>query len=156
MENNLQNILTEAKIKVHPFIKGFLKDEEIKDLINEGEIDQVFGKFWDLAFSEVDNTIDSAGKVVKQFYELINSLHIDYKKYYISKAMEFVSKIIDRRVEWLAKDQNHKQGVIEDIYFLNYNQNKDDLYNFNNARFDVEFDDGTFEVEKGSMLKLIK
>lgn len=143
-------------MKVDSYIKEFLQDEKIKELINENKIEEVFNIFYDLIFYKNRDKIDSSGELAKQFYDLIEKLNIKYEKGPISKKLEFVSKMIGKKVEWLAKGKNHKQGTIADISMLIFDDKHDDVCNFNNALFMIDFDDGTFEEVRGTLLNLIR
>ena len=80
----------------------------------------------------------------------IASANYKKKEKYITKLFEFVYQTIGRKVEYEGK-----QGAIFGYTFLNYNQYKDDLANFNNAVWKVKFDNGMEAITLGNKLKLI-
>lgn len=142
-------------MKIDPYIKEFLQDENIKNLINENKIEEVFNIFYYLIFFEDNNKIDSPGELAKQFYDLINKFNFNYKEGHISKAFGFISRMMGKRVRWLAEGKNNKQGTIANIFVPNYGANNDDSHFFNNSSFLIDFDDGTFKSISGTMLDLI-
>lgn len=137
-------------MKLDPIIKEFLNREDIQEFINEGDIDKVFGylsNYIDFHMSK----IDSVGKLKKQLYNLFSISGIKWKEGYQTYMFKFTSTIIDRKVN----SQIDGTGTIIDANFLNYNQNKDDLTNFNNATWEVKFDNGRDAVILGKHIEII-
>lgn len=113
-------------MKIDPLIKEFLDNEHIQDLINDGDINRVF----DIFVSETipnNSRMGLEGQLIQQLYKLIKSTGIKWEEKYITKLFEFVSQTIGRKVEYEGK-----QGTIFGYTFLNYNQHKNYLWNFNN------------------------
>ena len=137
-------------MKIDPIIKKFLNREDIQDIINEGDIDKVFGEFYNYIYYCIIK-IDSIGKLMKQLYDLFSTIDIKWEKRYQTYRFKFISTIIDRRVN----SQIDGTGTISDVNLLNYNHNKDDLTNFNNATWEVKFDNGMKAIIVGNNLKLI-
>ena len=52
-------------MKIDPIIKEFLNREDIQDIINEGDIDKVFGEFYNYIDYYISK-VDSIGKLKKQ------------------------------------------------------------------------------------------
>ena len=137
-------------MRIDPIIKKFLNREDIQDIINEGDIDKVFGEFYNYIYYCIIK-IDSIGKLMKQLYDLFSTIDIKWEKRYQTYRFKFISTIIDRRVN----SQIDGTGTISDVNLLNYNHNKDDLTNFNNATWEVKFDNGMKAIIVGNNLKLI-
>ena len=138
-------------MKIDPIIKEFLNREDIQDIINEGDIDKVFGYFSNYIIAYYTSKVDSIGKLKKQLYDLFSIIDIKWEKRYQTYVFKFISTIIDRRV----KSQMGGTGTISDVNFLNYSHNKDDLTNFNNAVWEVKFDNGMDKMLLGNELELI-
>lgn len=137
-------------MKIDPIIKEFLNRKDIQDIINEGDIDKVFGEFYNYIYYYISK-VDSIGKLMKQLYDLFSTIGIKWEKRYQTYIFKFISTIIDRRVN----SQMDGTGTIKDVSFLNYNHNEDDLTNFNNATWKVKFDNGMEAIILGNNLKLI-
>lgn len=137
-------------MKIDSIIKEFLNRKDIQEFINEGDIDKVFGYF-DSYMDHYMGKVDSIGKLKKQLYILFSISGIKWQERYQTYMFKFISTIIDRKV----KSQTDGTGIIDDVNFLNYNHNKDDLTNFNNATWEVKFDNGMNAVIIGKNLKLI-
>lgn len=137
-------------MKVFPIVKFFLIKEDIQDIINEGDIDKVFGEFYNY-LGIYDLSISSNGELIQQIYNLMVSAGIKWQERYITKMFEFISKIIGRKV----RTKIGGIGTVFDMNFLNYSQYKDDLTNFNNATWEVKFDNGMEATILGNELKLI-
>lgn len=137
-------------MKIDPIIKEFLNREDIQDIINEGDIDKVFGEFYNYIDYYISK-VNSIGKLKKQLYDLFSIIDIKWEKRYQTYVFKFISTIIDRRVN----SQMDGTGTIIDVNFLNYSHNKDDLTNFNNAIWEVKFDNGMEATILGKNLKLI-
>lgn len=137
-------------MKIDPIIKEFLNREDIQEFINEGDIDKVFGYFSNYIDYYISK-VDSIGKLKKQLYDLFSIIGIEWEKRYQTYMFKFISTIIDRRVN----SQMDGTGTISDVNSLNYDQNKDDLTNFNNAVWEVKFDNGSNYLWIGNKLKLI-
>lgn len=137
-------------MKIDPIIKEFLNREDIQEFINEGDIDKVFGYFSNY-MDHYMSKVDSIGKLEKQFYNLFSISGIKWEKRYQTYMFKFVSNIIDRKVN----SQIDGTGIISDVNFLNYNHNKDDLTNFNNATWEVKFNNGMKAIILGNKLELI-
>ena len=137
-------------MKVDTIIKEFLNKEDIQEFINEGDIDKVFGYFSNYIAYYISK-VDSIGKLKKQLYDLFSIIDIKWEKRYQTYVFKFISTIIDRRVN----SQMDGTGTIIDVNFLNYRHNKDDLTNFNNAIWEVKFDNGMEATILGKNLKLI-
>lgn len=136
-------------MKINPLIKEFLDNEHIQDLINDGDINRIFDLF-------ISETIPNAsrkgseGQLVQQFYSLIKSTGIKWEEKYVTKLFEFVSQTIGRKVEYEGK-----QGTIFGYTFLNYNQYKDYLWNFNNMVLVVVLSNKDTTIALGSEVKLL-
>lgn len=137
-------------MKIDPIIKEFLNREDIQEFINEGDIDKVFEYFSNYIDYYISK-VDSIGKLKKQLYNLFSIIDIKWEKRYQTYMFKFISTIIDRRVN----SQTDGTGTISDVNSLNYDQNKDDLTNFNNAVWEVKFDNGSNYLWVGNNLKLI-
>lgn len=136
-------------MKIDPIIKEFLDNEHIQDLINDGDINRVF----DIFISETipnNSRASSEGYLVQQFYNLIKSTGIKWEEKYVTKMFEFISQTIGRKV-----DYEGDQGIITDYNFLNYNQYKDYLWNFNNMVLVVFLDNKDIIIVSGSEVKLL-
>ena len=138
-------------MKIDPIIKEFLNREDIQEFINEGDIDKVFGYFSNYMDYYYMSKVDSIGKLEKQLYNLFSISGIKWEKRYQTYMFKFVSNIIDRKVN----SQINGIGIISDVNFLNYNHNKDDLTNFNNATWEVKFDNGMKAIILGNKLELM-
>lgn len=139
-------------MKINSIVKKFLNQEYIKDLINEGKIDETFREFMGDFLDNNGEYIVSVGEVIQQLYNLINKVGIKYKEGYNTKFFKFISNYINRKVYYII---NKKQGYIADIDSIDFTPDIDDPHNFNKAYFTVAFDDNTEEVISGVNLKLL-
>ena len=139
-------------MKINSIVKKFLNQEYIKDLINEGKIDETFREFMGDFLNNNEQYIVSIGEVIQQLYNLINKVGIKYKEGYSTKLFKFISNYTNRRVYYIL---NKKQGYIADIDSIDFNPDVDDFHNFNELCFTVAFDDSTEGVTPGINLKLL-
>ena len=65
-------------MRIDPIIKKFLNREDIRDIINEGDIDKVFGEFYNYIYYCIIK-IDSIGKLMKQLYDLFSTIDIKWE-----------------------------------------------------------------------------